>query len=60
LYGIYPASCAIVQLALLVVLNINGLLWSRHIIHDPAGTAIKNIAFLILVWIGGATLEIRL
>jgi hypothetical protein len=60
LYGIYPGSCAIVQVALLVVLNINGLLWSRHIIHDPAGMVIKNIAFLILVWIGGAAPGMRL
>jgi hypothetical protein len=39
---------------LLVVLNVNGLLWARHIIHDPGGMVVKNIAFLMLVWIGGA------
>ncbi len=60
LYGTYPSSCAMVQIVLLVVLNVNGLLWSRHIIHDPAGMVIKNIAFLILVWIGGAASGIRL
>jgi uncharacterized membrane protein YphA (DoxX/SURF4 family) len=52
--GIYPGTCAVVQIALLVVLNVNGLLWSRHIIHDPAGMVIKNVAFLVLVWACGA------
>jgi hypothetical protein len=52
--GIAPALCAIVQTILLVVLNVNGLVWARRIIHDPAGMVIKNIAFLVLVWIGGA------
>jgi uncharacterized membrane protein YphA (DoxX/SURF4 family) len=60
LYGVYPGFCATVQIALLVILNVNGLLWSRHIIHDPAGMVVKNIAFLILVWIGGAAPGIRL
>jgi hypothetical protein len=52
--GIYPGACAIAQTALLVVLNVNGLLWARHIIHDPAGMVVKNIAFLVLVWACGA------
>jgi DoxX-like family len=47
--GIAPGTCAITQTALLVVLNANGLLWARQIIHDPAGMVIKNIAFLVLV-----------
>jgi hypothetical protein len=38
---------------LLIVLNVNGLLWARHIIHDPAGMIVKNIAFLVLVWACG-------
>ncbi len=54
LSGIAPGACAIAQAALLIVLNVNGLLWARHIIHDPAGMVIKNLAFLVLVWIGGA------
>ena len=57
--GIYPGTCAIVQIALLVVLNVNGLLWSRHIIHDPAGMVIKNLAFLVLVWTCGAVPVMR-
>jgi hypothetical protein len=52
--GITPGLCAIVQTALLVVLNANGLLWARRIIHEPAGMIVKNIAFLVLVWICGA------
>lgn len=52
--GIAPVTCAIVQTALLVLLNANGLLWARHIIHEPAGMVVKNIAFLVLVWVCGA------
>ena len=52
--GIAPGLCAIVQTALLVVLNANGLLWARRIIHDPAGMVVKNMAFLVLVWVCGA------
>jgi hypothetical protein len=58
--GIAPGTCAIVQTALLVVLNANGLLWARHIIHEPAGMVVKNIAFLVLVWVCGALLGGRL
>jgi uncharacterized membrane protein YphA (DoxX/SURF4 family) len=54
LSGVLPGTCAIAQIALLIVLNVNGLLWSRHIIHDPAGMILKNIAFLVLVWTCGA------
>ena len=52
--GVAPALCAIVQTALLVVLNANGLLWARHIIHDPIGMVVKNTAFLVLAWVCGA------
>jgi uncharacterized membrane protein YphA (DoxX/SURF4 family) len=52
--GIAPGLCAIVQTALLVVLNVNGLVWARHIIHDPGGMVVKNAAFLVLVWVYGA------
>lgn len=54
LAGILPGWCAVVQTALLVTLNANGLMWARHIIHDPAGMVVKNIAFLVLAWIAGA------
>jgi len=52
--GIAPGACAIIQTALLVFLNANGLLWARRIIHDPAGMVVKNIAFLMLAWVCGA------
>ncbi len=51
--GIAPPVCAIAQIATLVLLNANGLLWARHIIHEPIGMIVKNAAFLVLVWISG-------
>ena len=36
------------------LLNANGLVWARRIIHEPAGMVVKNIAFLVLVWVCGA------
>jgi hypothetical protein len=51
---IAPLSCAAAQTLLLVTLNINGLLWASHIIHDPAGMVIKNFAFLVLVWVSAS------
>ena len=38
------------QTLLLVVLNANGILWARHVIHDPAGMVVKNVSFLVLAW----------
>ena len=54
LAGVSPGVCAIVQTVLLVGLNANGLLWARHVIHDPSGMVVKNVAFLLLAWIGAA------
>jgi uncharacterized membrane protein YphA (DoxX/SURF4 family) len=54
LSGRAPGLCALVQTALLVTLNVNGLLWARRLIHDPAGMVVKNVAFLVLVWVCGA------
>lgn len=51
LSGVAPVTCAVAQTALLVALNANGLLWSRHLIHDPAGMVVKNAAFLTLAWV---------
>ena len=42
LSGISPGLCAIAQTVLLVSLNANGLIWARHIIHDPGGMVVKN------------------
>jgi DoxX-like family len=52
--GIAPGLCAIAQSVFLVLLNANGLVWARHLIREPAGMVIKNIAFLMLVWVCGA------
>jgi hypothetical protein len=51
LSGWSPVPCAVVQTALLVALNANGLAWSRHLIHDPGGMVFKNFAFLVLAWV---------
>ena len=51
LSALAPLQCAIVQTLLLVALNAGGLLWARHIIHDPGGMVVKNFAFLVLVWV---------
>jgi hypothetical protein len=55
LTGMLPGLCAAVQAILLLTLNANGLLWARRVIHDPAGMVVKNIAFLTLVWMTGAS-----
>lgn len=47
-------ACAQAQTLLLVALNGSGLLWARHIIHDPAGMIVKNFAFLVLVWVAAS------
>jgi DoxX-like protein len=49
-----PLECALAQTLLLVALNGGGLLWARHIIHDPAGMVVKNFAFLVLVWVAAS------
>ena len=51
---IAPLTCAVVQTALLVALNFSGLLWARHLIHDPAGMLVKNFAFLVLAWVSAS------
>jgi len=39
---------------LLVMLNGSGILWARHIIHDPPGMLVKNFAFLVLAWVSAS------
>ncbi len=51
LNGSSPKLCALVQTGLLAALNTSGLIFARHIIHDPAGMVVKNFAFLVLVWV---------
>jgi hypothetical protein len=54
LWGTWPGWCAATQTALLVTLNVNGLLWARRIIHDPGGMVVKNAALLVLAWVAAA------
>ncbi len=54
LSGVTPGLSAIAQTALLVALNANGLLWARHIIHDPGGMVVKNVSFQLLAWVVAA------
>ncbi len=54
LSGSMVGWCAVVQTALLIVLNGGGLLWARRIIPDPGGMVVKNFAFLVLVWVAAS------
>ena len=54
LSGWLPFLCAVAQTVLLVSLNANGLMWSRHLIHDPKGMIVKNFAFLVLAWVAAS------
>lgn len=54
LSGLAPLYCALSQTVLLVTLNANGLLWSRHVIHDPRGMVVKNFGFLVLAWVAAS------
>lgn len=54
LTGIAPILCAVAQTALLVTLNLCGLIWARRLIDDPAGMVVKNFAFLVLVWVSAS------
>lgn len=54
LSGLAPLLGAIVQTGLLVALNTSGLVFSRHLIHDPPGMVVKNFAFLVLAWVAAS------
>ena len=54
LSGIAPLPCAVAQTLLLVTLNTNGMIFARHIIHDPPGMLVKNFAFLLLAWVAAS------
>lgn len=51
LSGVLPFWAAVAQTVLLVVLNANGLLFARNVIHDPGGMVVKNFALLVLAWV---------
>jgi hypothetical protein len=54
LTGVTPILCAWAQTALLVTLNTCGLVWARRLIEDPGGMVVKNLAFLVLVWVSAS------
>ncbi|MGC8550581.1 MAG: DoxX-like family protein [Acidobacteriaceae bacterium] len=54
LTGVHPGWCALAEVVLLMVMNANALLWARHLVFDPVGMVLKNVAFLMLVWVAGA------
>jgi hypothetical protein len=43
-------QAAMVQTTLLAAMNTGGLIWAWHLIPDPAGMIVQNLAFLMLVW----------
>jgi hypothetical protein len=51
LTGWQPVLCALAQTALLVFMNVNGLLFARRFIPDPAGMVVKNFALVVLMWV---------
>ena len=51
---IAPLLCAVARTVLLVSLNVNGLIWTRDVIHDPRGMGVKNFAFLVLAWVSAS------
>jgi hypothetical protein len=59
LSGLWAVPCAVTQTALLVTLNVNGVIWSRHLIHDPKGMLVKNFAFLVLAWVAASAASSR-
>ena len=59
LTGVHPAWCALGEVVLLVVMNANALMWARHLVFDPVGLVLKNVAFLMLVWVCGAMAVMR-
>ena len=52
LTGYQPVPAALAQTLLLVFMNANGLLFSRHAIPDPGGMVVKNFALIVLMWVG--------
>jgi hypothetical protein len=59
LSGIAPVPCAAAQTLLLAALNASGLLLARQLIHDPGGMVVKNVAFLVLVWVSASLPRVR-
>jgi DoxX-like protein len=54
LSGWEPVWAAAAQTALLLVMNANGLIFARRLIHDPGGMVVKNAALIVLMWVAAA------
>jgi len=54
LSGVAPVPCALAQTLLLLLLNASGLLFARHLIHDPGEMLVKNFALLVLAWVAAS------
>lgn len=52
--GAAPLLCAAGQTILLISMNAAGVLWAHRLIADPVGMLLKNFAFVVLAWVGGA------
>ena len=51
LSGQWMRQAAMVQTALLVGMNVSGLIWAWRLIPDPVGMMVQNFVFLLLVWV---------
>jgi hypothetical protein len=51
LAGWKPLVAAAAQTLLLAGMNIAGIVWSSHLLNDPAGMLLQNAAFLTLAWV---------
>lgn len=47
----HKRQAALVQTALLLVMNTAGLIWARRFISDPPGLLLQNFAFVMLIWV---------
>lgn len=54
LTGVHPGWCALGEVMLLAMMNSSALLWARQVVFDPMGMVLKNLTFLMLVWVCGA------
>jgi hypothetical protein len=51
LSGWQPWLAALAQTALLVGMNVNGLLFARNLIPNPGEMVVKNFALVVLMWV---------
>jgi hypothetical protein len=54
--GRLALQAALVQTALLLLMNGGGVIWARRIIPDAAGMLFQNLAFAMLAWVAAGVL----